>query len=329
MDGGGFGGVVDLGAGAMGADVADVFERAGTFGCGVGVCDGLAHGAGCAMREWLSNVAGVGGEAEADDFGVDLRVASLCGGEGFEREHGGAFAEGHADAVGGEGTALGGGDDAHRVPRAEEAEGERSLVAAGDGCRDHATADHLKGETDGVGSRGAGGGDIESGAGDFLIDGDVAGTGRGHGADDSEGMDAGVAGVELDGLGLFGLSATAGAADDDGDFFRRMVAGQLRFGSGLAGGDDGELGGAVGGGDDAGVEVSAGVEVFDGGGLGEAEALRLVMSFATGSFGIGREGSDAGGASEEGGAEVCYGVADGSDASQASDDDSIQCCSPW
>ena len=55
-----------------------------------------------------------------------------------------------------------------------------------------------------------------------------------------------------------------------------------------------------------------------GGGLGEAEALGV-----TGGFGEGREGSDAGGAVEEGGAEVFYGVADGSDAAEASDDDTI------
>ena len=79
------------------------------------------------------------------------------------------------------------------------------------------------------------------------------------------------------------------------------------------------MGGAVGGGDDAGFEVLAGVEVFDGGGLGEAEAL----SFATGGFGVGREGGDAGGAGEEGGAEVCDGVADWGDAAQSGDDDSI------
>ncbi len=40
MDGGGFGGVVGLGAGAMGVDVADVIGR------GVRVFDGLAHGCG-------------------------------------------------------------------------------------------------------------------------------------------------------------------------------------------------------------------------------------------------------------------------------------------
>ena len=42
-----------------------------------------------------------------------------------------------------------------------------------------------------------------------------------------------------------------------------------------------------------------GVEVFDGGGLGEAEALGWA-----GASGVGREGGDAGGAGEEGGLEV-------------------------
>jgi hypothetical protein len=38
-------------------------------------------------------------------------------------------------------------------------------------------------------------------------------------------MDASVAGVELDGFGLFGLTATAGAANDDGDFLWCVVVG--------------------------------------------------------------------------------------------------------
>ena len=112
MDGGGFGDVVDLSAGAVGADVAD-FVR-----CGVGVCDGLAHGRGGTFSLGLGDVAGVGGEAEADDLGVDSGVAGLGGGQSFESEHGGAFTDGHAVAVGGEGAALGGGDDAHGVPGA-------------------------------------------------------------------------------------------------------------------------------------------------------------------------------------------------------------------
>ena len=122
-------------------------------------------------------------------------------------------------------------------------------------------------------------------------------------------MDPAVLGVELDGLGLFGLTAAAGAAYDDGDFFRGVVGGELRLERGLAGGDDGEVRGAVGGDGDAGFEVLAGIEVFNGGGLGEAEPLGVA-----GGFGVGREGSDARGAVVEGGAEVCYGVADGGDA---------------
>ena len=254
--------------------------------------------------------AGVRGEAETYDFGVDFCVAGLCGFQGFESEHGGAFADGHAVAVSREGAALGGGDDSHGVPGAEEAEGERGFVASGDGGGDHAAADHLEGEADGVGSGGAGGGDVEGGAGDLLVDGDVAGSGGGHCADDGEGMDAGVFSVETHSFGLFGLTASAGTAYDYGDFFGGVVLGELGFGGGLAGGYDGKVRGAVGSSDDAGFEVLAGVKVLDGGGLGEAEAL----IFATGSFGVGREGGDSGLAGEEGVAEVLDCVADWSDA---------------
>ena len=159
---------------------------------------------GCAVGGGLGDVVRVGGHAEAYDFGVDGGVAGLGGFEGFDDEHGGAFAESHAVAVGGEGLALRGGDDAHRVPCAEEAEGEWGFVASGNGSGDHAVANHVEGLSDGVGGGGAGGGDVEDGAGDAEVDGDVAGSGGGHGAGDGEGVDAGVAAVEFDGLGLFG-----------------------------------------------------------------------------------------------------------------------------
>jgi hypothetical protein len=81
--------------------------------------------------------------------------------------------------------------------------------------------------------------------------------------------------------------------------------------------------GSVGGGDDAGVKVLAGVEVFDGSGLGEAEALALVMSFAGRGFGVGWEGGDASHSGEEPGAELCDGVANWGDASEAGDYDTI------
>src|SRR5260370_35512011 len=171
MDGGGFGGVVGLGAGAVGGDVADF------VGCGGGVGDGLAHGRGGSVGEGLGDVAGVGGEAEADDLGVDGGVAGLGGGERFEGEHGGAFTDGHAVAVGGEGAALRGGDDAHGVPGPEEAERQRGFVTAGDGGVDHSTSHHLEGEADGGGAGGAGGRDVEAGTGELCFECDVGGSG--------------------------------------------------------------------------------------------------------------------------------------------------------
>ena len=102
-----------------------------------------------------------------------------------------------------------------------------------------------KASADGVGSGGAGGGDVQDGAGYAEVDGDVAGSGGGHGAGDRERVDAGVAGVELDGLGLFGLATGAGAADDDGDVclcrgdrgsrFAARPGGQRRWRSGRCG----------------------------------------------------------------------------------------------
>jgi hypothetical protein len=146
----------------------------------------------------------------------------------------------------------------------------------------------------------------------------VAGSGGGHGAGDGERVDAGVAGVELDGLGLFGLAAGAGAADDDGDVVFVVVIEEAALLYGLTGGDYGEVGGAVGRGEDAGGEVVSWVKVFDGCGLGEAEALG-----GTGCLWVGREWGDAGGADEEGAAEVFDGIADGGDAAQSCNDDTV------
>jgi hypothetical protein len=100
------------------------------------------------------------------------------------------------------------------------------------------------------------------------------------------------------------------------------VACELGFGGGLTGGYDGEVGRAVGCANDAGFEMLAGVEVFDGGCAGEAKAL----GFA-GGFRVGREGCDAGGSGEEGGPEGCDGVADWGDAAEASNYDTIHFCS--
>jgi len=86
VDGGGFRGVVDEGAGAVGAEVADLFGRC------VGVFEGDVHGGGGAVGVRLGDVAGVGGAAGAYDFGVDVGVAGFCGLEGFKGEHGGSLA---------------------------------------------------------------------------------------------------------------------------------------------------------------------------------------------------------------------------------------------
>ena len=146
VESGGFSGVVGLGGGAVGVDVVEV------FGVKVGVGQAGAHGLGGAMGAGLRDVVGVGGHAEAEDFGVVFGVAGLCGFQGFEGEDGGPFGEDHAVARGGKGLAGGGGDDAHAVPGAQEAAGEGALVGAGEGGGDEAAADHLEGEADGVGA---------------------------------------------------------------------------------------------------------------------------------------------------------------------------------
>ena len=121
-----------------------------------------------------------------------------------------------------------------------------------------------------MGGRGAGGGEVEDGAGDAVLDGDVAGSGVGHGTDDGEGMRAGVALVEFfDGV-LVGGASAGGATEDDGGALGCVVAGEGALLDGLAGGEDGDQGAALGVGDDAGIDVGDGVEVADLGHHAEA-----------------------------------------------------------
>src|SRR5215469_3368181 len=135
----------------------------------MGVHEGLAHGGGGAFDGRVGDVAGVGGHSEADEFGEDGRVTGESSFEGFDGEDGGAFSESHAVAVGREGAAACGGDDAHRVPCAVEAEAEWGFVATGDGRGHLAGADHVEGESYGVSGGGAGGGDVERRAGDLEV----------------------------------------------------------------------------------------------------------------------------------------------------------------
>jgi hypothetical protein len=125
-------------------------------------------------------------------------------------------------------------------------------------------------------------------------------------------VDAGVAGVELGGLGLFCLPASTGAAHDNGDVIGSMVLEEVAMLRGLPSGNDSELGGAVGGDNDSGFEVLAGIKVFDPGRLGESKALSLA-----GGFGEIRKGPDAGGTGKKSGTEVFDGAADGGNTAEA------------
>ena len=92
-----------------------------------------------------------------------------------------------------------------------------------------------------------------------------------------------------------------------------VVLGEVALLDGLFGGDECELGGAVGGRDGAGGEMGGGVEVAHLSHLDEADAGGAV------GFGDGFDGGDAGGAGEERRAEVVDGRADGGDAAEAGD----------
>jgi hypothetical protein len=88
---------------------------------------------------------------------------------------------------------------------------------------------------------------------------------------------------------------------------------------GFAGGDDAELGGALGGCGRAGGHVLEGVEADDLGHLSEADA-----GVARRCGGEGADGSDAGDAREERVAEFVDCVSDGGYATKASNDNTIQ-----
>ena len=131
-------------------------------------------------------------------------------------------------------------------------------------------------------------------------------------------MGAGVAGVEAFDFMLFGGTPAAGATHDDGDVAWGVVLHEIGLLRGLTGGDDCELGVAICCGDDSGVKVLGGIEVED--------LRRLLVAnagVAVGCVLYGRNGSDAGLASEERFAKGGNGGADGRDAAEACDDDTI------
>src|SRR5215469_7157305 len=131
-------------------------------------------------------------------------------------------------------------------------------------------------------------------------------------------MGAGVAGVEAFDLVLLGGASAAGAAHDDGNIAGGVVLHEIGLLRGLTGGDDCELGIAICCSNDAGVEVLGGIEVEDLRRLPVANAgvaVRCVL--------YGCNGSDAGLASEERLAKGRNGGADGGDAAEACDDDTI------
>jgi hypothetical protein len=94
---------------------------------------------------------------------------------------------------------------------------------------------------------------------------------------------------------------------------------QLALRGGLASGDDGELRGAVGGGDDATGEVLVRIEAMDRGHAVEADA---VLAFD--GLGEQAELGDAGAPGKERGFELRDIGTDGGDAAETGDDDALQ-----
>jgi hypothetical protein len=130
---------------------------------------------------------------------------------------------------------------------------------------------------------------------------------------------AGVAEVEVGELGLFGLATGAGAAEDDGGLLWRVSLKEATVFDGFAGGDDAELGGTFCGCGLACGHVLEGVEADDLGHLGKTDA-----GVARRCGGEGADGSDAGDSREERVAKVLDRVSDGSYATKACNDNTIQ-----
>ena len=129
-------------------------------------------------------------------------------------------------------------------------------------------------------------------------------------------MDARVGGVDACDLGLLGLAAGGGTAEQDGNLAGSVMRGKAGVRGGLASGEDGELGATL-----RGLELRGGeggeVEVADLAGVFEAEGWVFLGPIFAG------EGGDAGLAGFEGTPEGGGIVADGGKAAKAGDDDAV------
>ena len=105
----------------------------------------------------------------------------------------------------------------------------------------------LQGVADGVGGRGAGGGDGRVRPAQAEVDRDVAGGGVGHHLGDDEGADLAGAAFDVAGVLLLELVEAADAAADDDAAAVRVFLGEVEAAvlDGVHGGDHGELGEAV------------------------------------------------------------------------------------
>ena len=151
--------VVDLGAGAVGVDVADVLPgQAGVLERALDAGDGAA-----AFGMAVGHAEGVGGRAVAGHFGVDAGAAALGVLQLFEHQHAGPFAQDEAVAVqierprrllrvlvvGRQGRQQVEAGDAERMDHAVRAAGEHDVGLA--------VADHLGRLADGLAAGGTGG----------------------------------------------------------------------------------------------------------------------------------------------------------------------------
>jgi hypothetical protein len=266
LEGGDLGEVAESGAAAEGGDEADL--RGGEVGVAEGGADDRLLGAGVGGDEAVAGaVLADGGAAEDSD---DRSTGGLGAGEVLEDEHDAAVGAQVTVGAGVHGPAAAGrGEHAH----AGEGEGgvgrEDEVDAADEGPLALAAADRLDREVDGEQGGGAGGVEGEGGAGEAEGVGDAAGGHRVAVAGAEAGVDARVAGLAEEAVGVVVVAdadVDAGAAAAEilvaevgalcgGEAGLEQEALLRVHGGGLAGGDAEAVGGeAVDVGEPAAVE---------------------------------------------------------------------------
>lgn len=195
----------------------------------------------------------VGTHAVPEHFAQDRRTAGAGVLEFFEDDHTGPFGDDESIPIAVEGPAglgrrvVAGREGMHAGEAGDSHGGDGCFAATGHHDVGHVILDQPVGITDGIGGRGACGGDSGVWSAKLPVDGDISGTGVDHHFGDEKRGDTDRTAIVQRGMLHFDLVQSTHAAPDEDAVPVRIALGEIHPGltDSLIGGCEGELGEAV------------------------------------------------------------------------------------